>query len=73
MNENEFMVTAELELAGLCETDWDRWLDEAERLAGHNLDGDEHEDGYSLDGMGEKFEAGLTPTCAIATSIEELR
>lgn len=33
----------------------------AETLAGHDMDGDQSKDGYSMDGALVAFEAGLTP------------
>lgn len=36
-----------------------RWLDNAERILGHDLDGSETEDGYSLDGAGAAYRAGV--------------
>jgi hypothetical protein len=41
---------------------WDRWIEEAEALAGHSLDGDEPSgDGYSLDSAHYAYEAGYSP------------
>ena len=37
---------------------WYRWLAYASKLAGHDLDGDENVDGYSLDGAYDAWEAG---------------
>jgi hypothetical protein len=45
---------------------WLRWIDEVEKLAGHDLDGDQAEDGYSMDGFHELFEKGRTPEQAVA-------
>ena len=40
---------------------WLRWCAEAERLVGHDLDGDQEEDGFSLDYAYEAFLRGVTP------------
>lgn len=40
---------------------WLAWIKRAETLAGHNLDGDQDSDGYSLDQAFALFRAGLTP------------
>ncbi len=43
------------------ESNWIGWINEAEKLAGHSLDGDQEEDGYSLDGCYDAFKRGFTP------------
>lgn len=55
MNHLEF---AELESAQLVESGWDTWVKEVRRLVGHDLDSDESEDGYSLDGVYAHWEQG---------------
>ena len=40
---------------------WLKWAAEVERLLGHDLDGNENEDGYSLDFAYEAFSAGHIP------------
>lgn len=44
---------------------WERWVDKVEALLDlplpQGLDGDEEEDGYSLDGANDAFCAGQTP------------
>ena len=41
---------------------WDRWRQEVEKLLGlSTLDGDQIEDGYSLDFANEAFDDGHTP------------
>jgi hypothetical protein len=40
---------------------WLKWIDEVEALCGHDLDGNEATDGYSLDGCGDMFDSGMTP------------
>jgi len=60
MNHLEF---AEYESAQLEETSWERWMANAERIAGHDLDGDEPSgDAYSIDGAYDAFRAGETAT-----------
>ncbi len=45
-----------------CEpTEFERWALVAERLAGHSLDGNQYEDGYSLDGAVKAWKAGQSP------------
>lgn len=46
---------------------WFAWIAEAQRLAGHNLDGDEREDGYSLDVAHQAFRDGKTARDYIVT------
>jgi hypothetical protein len=40
---------------------WHAWIAEARRLAGHDMDGDEDADGYSLDTAYDAMNSGLTP------------
>lgn len=40
---------------------WDNWVREAERLLGHDLDGDEAINGYSLDSAYNAFTRRITP------------
>ena len=40
---------------------WEKWTAKVERILGHDLDGNEDIDGYSLDGANAAFEAGETP------------
>lgn len=67
MNHIEFAAS---ESAALETTAWETWYSEAERLAkGHeigrdadgNLDGDQEEDGFSMDGAFGAWEEGKTP------------
>lgn len=46
---------------------WFAWIAEAQRLAGHDLDGDEREDGYSLDVAHQAFRDGKTARDYILT------
>lgn len=57
------------ESAALLPNAWDRWIAKAEKLIGHDLDGNDSEAakadgtavGYSLDEAHDKFRAGVTP------------
>lgn len=40
---------------------WYRWIKKAERLCGHDLDGNEARDGYSMDGSYAAFEVNVSP------------
>lgn len=43
-------------------TAWERWVAEAERLAGHSLDGDEPSgDKYSMDSAYSAWKSGAAP------------
>lgn len=57
----------DIERSATTSTAWDRWVAQAERMAGHSLDGDEFEgDGYSLDGAHEAFRAGMSASLYVA-------
>lgn len=74
MNHLEF---AARESAALEPTTWDLWIRETERMAlyydiiergsGLGLDGDEAEDGYSMDGAFVAFGDGKTPVAYLLT------
>lgn len=64
MNHLEFAAS---ESAALEDTAWDRWIARVEKLVGHDLDGDQGRDGYSLDNCVEMFEAGKTVSEALQT------
>lgn len=49
------------ESAALEPSAWDRWIAKAEKLIGHGLDGNEAEDGYSIDYALDAFNSGSTP------------
>lgn len=51
------------------ENRWLRWVKRVESLLGHDLDGDQDSDGYSLDFAHASFEAGVTAE----NYVEELR
>jgi hypothetical protein len=57
----------DIERSATIPTAWDRWIANAERIAGHNLDGDEYEgDGYSVDGAHDAFCAGMSASLYVA-------
>ena len=70
----DHMEFAAAESEGLKPTAWDRWIEKAEKLIGHDLDGNDTEqaqregtaDGYSLDEALEAFEGGATPHAYVA-------
>lgn len=45
---------------------WLRWVRRVESLLGHSLDGNEREDGYSLDYAHDAFCAGDSPEAYVA-------
>ena len=55
MNHLEF---AAAESAALEPTEWERWATRVERLLGHSLDGNQADDGYSMDEAFEAWESG---------------
>lgn len=50
---------------GATEDQWLGWIAEVEHLLGHSADGDQKQDGYSMDSFYEKFEAGQSPAEAL--------
>lgn len=58
MNHLEF---AAAESAALAPTSWERWVADVEGRVGHDLDGDQATDGYSMDAAYVAFGAGLMP------------
>lgn len=65
MNHLEF---ASLESAAAAPCDWERWASAVEKLLGHSLDGDQAEDGYSMDSALDAWRGGES-TDAHAASI----
>jgi hypothetical protein len=55
------------ESAACAPTAWERWIDQVEKLLGHDTDGDQEQDGYSLDGFYASWKAGLSPAQAVET------
>lgn len=62
MNHLEF---AAQESEALVSTSCESWLEKAERLVGHSLDGDQREDGYSLNGAVEAWRSGQSPAAYV--------
>lgn len=57
----------DIERSATISTAWDRWIANAEKFAGHSLDGDEYEgDGYSIDGAHDGFLAGMSPSLYVS-------
>ena len=54
------------ESAACAPTAWERWIDDVEILLGHDADGNQDTDGYSLDAFVMLWESGRPPTQAIA-------
>lgn len=50
---------------------WYAWVKECETVLGHNLDGDQETDGYSLDAAMAAFDAGKKATAYIAEVLVE--
>jgi hypothetical protein len=44
---------------------WLAWIDQVEKLLGHDPDGDQDQDGYSMDGFHALFKHGLHPAEAV--------
>lgn len=63
MNHMEF---AAAESAALEPSAWDRWVNAAEKLLGHDLDGSQEENGYSLDFSYEDWKRGMSVTAYVA-------
>jgi hypothetical protein len=45
---------------------WYAWIKKVEAILGHDSDGDQAEDGYSLDNFYDQWEAGYSPERAVA-------
>ncbi len=65
-------ATFEVESAALLPTTWDEWIGRVEKLMRRthpdwNADGDQEQDGYSLDYLFEYFQRGKRPLDATAT------
>lgn len=48
------------------DSQWDTWFLRVQRLAGHDLDGNQDTDGYSMDTTFDMYREGLTPVEAYA-------
>ena len=51
---------------------WLRWAAKVEAILGHDLDGDQDSDGYSIDGANDLYEDGCSPQIA-ATEFRALK
>lgn len=59
--------------SAMCEpTAWEHWIGEVETVLGHDADGDQSTDGYSLDAFYEMWKGGLQPAAAAATVSERI-
>jgi hypothetical protein len=63
----DFLEFHRYEMDALKKSPWELWAERVERILGHNLDGDQEQDGYSLDFALVEFERGLTPAQYAAT------
>lgn len=50
---------------------WSRWVRKAERMLGHDLDGNQDRDGYSLDRASDYFAKGDTVEMYVADVIAD--
>lgn len=66
LNDHPFAKTMAAESAASEFSIWDLWVSTAEILLGHDLDGDQAKDGYSLDYAYEAFATGGTPGAYVA-------
>lgn len=60
LSDHPFAVHMEAERAGSSTSKWERWIAAAENVFGKSLDGNQDDDGYSLDWALEVFESGST-------------
>jgi len=67
LNDHPFAVHMATESAGLKKDDWEYWAEKAEALAGHDLDGNQETDGYSIDFAYDAYKAGQTPEDYVAS------
>lgn len=58
---NDFMEFAAHERNALKPSKFELWAAKVEKIIGHDLDGDQQTDGYSLDYALDAFNDGLTP------------
>ena len=47
------------------EARWLMWIEEVEKLLGHDADGDQSTDGYSMDGFYDMFKTGMSAVSAV--------
>ena len=63
--DHDHFVIFEAETSALSDSIWESWISEVEKLLGQSPDGDQAEDGFSLDAFHELFKSGRTPAQAI--------
>ena len=63
----DFMEFHRYEIDALRKSPWEIWAEQVERILGHDLDGDQERDGYSLDFALEEFNKGVTSAQYAAT------
>lgn len=63
---NEFMTFRRSEADALKPTAFEIWADKVEKILGHDLDGDQDQDGYSLDFASDAFDRGESPEHYVA-------
>lgn len=63
--DHDNFITYAAESVSPADLAWERWIDEVENLLDQNPDGDQAEDGFSLDGFYELWEKGRTPAEAV--------
>ena len=56
-----FMEFHRYEMDALKPSKFEGWAANVEDILGHDLDGDQQEDGYSIDFAFDAFKAGMTP------------
>jgi hypothetical protein len=59
--------SAEMGEPSASEASWLRWADAVEALLGHDLDGDQTVDGYSIDFAYDEFRAGRSAADYVAS------
>jgi hypothetical protein len=63
----DFMEFHRYEMDALKKSPWEIWAEQVEKILGHDLDGDQEANGYSLDFALEQFYRGATPAEYAAT------
>jgi hypothetical protein len=65
---NDFMELVHYEFCtALRKSPFEKWADKVEKILGHDLDGDQSTDGYSLDFALVAFQQGQTPKQYVAS------
>lgn len=63
---NPHLALGFAESAACTPTAWERWIDQVDAALGHDSDGDQATDGYSLDAFYVLWNAGRTPAQAVS-------